>query len=334
MVRDGADSVTEGRAGAAGRSDAEEDRLLRERRLSRIRDEMIRVESPSAERDRAVAEEVTENGLLLAPFRRGGGWPASLPPPRSEEIPEWLERGVRALRAGLQREARGVLDAVGALLGGAADAGDTRADADSRPVDPTSGHLAPGECAVPLLRLADEWMRWTGRAGPVASLEPLLRACAARVEAAGTEVDAVATGGGEPATEGARDPSLLSHWIDDLLGVVPDASVGRLRLAPDLPPDWHHATVERLRMADARVHLRYRRDGGLRTFTLRQEEGRVPLNVVFEPLLPRRPGTVRVGGRPADPTLREEAGGVRVSLQFPLDPQREIAFDDAADADA
>ncbi|MBW3534755.1 MAG: hypothetical protein KY453_05980, partial [Gemmatimonadetes bacterium] len=113
-----------------------------------------------------------------------------------------------------------------------------------------------------------------------------------------------------------------------MLGAGADAYYGRLHLAPRLPTHWTRLGVTGLRVADARVTLRYsRRDDG-HTFGIRQIGGRVPLTLVFEPEIPSdRPMRVRVDGAPADVGTEPAGERVRVRLQLPLDRDREVCVE-------
>ena len=129
---------------------------------------------------------------------------------------------------------------------------------------------------------------------------------------------------------------LVRSWIMGQLGADAEMAYGRLTLAPILgqrdtdapPPPDAPLTVTGLRAGDARIDLHCRREPGRHTFRLVQQAGRVPVNVVFDPWLPvSRIRQVRMGDEPVEVDLREEAGGTRVRLQFPLDPERRLIVD-------
>jgi hypothetical protein len=80
-----------------------------------------------------------------------------------------------------------------------------------------------------------------------------------------------------------------------------------------------------MRVGDASVSLDCRREKGACTFVLRQDGGRVPLNLVFRPRVPfRKVDEVLVEGRGADVEIVEEEAGLEVRCQFPLDPERRM----------
>jgi hypothetical protein len=144
---------------------------------------------------------------------------------------------------------------------------------------------------------------------------------------------------------------LVRTAVERLLGARPDASYGRITLAPDLvavaeallapaSPGAHgaprasgptHLVVRGLRLADARLDLDCRVEGGLGTLRVSQVGGRVPVNVVFEPRLPLAGvRSVRLGTDPADVEIEELDDGVRLRFQFPLDPERRVIVDGTA----
>ncbi|CAN5798527.1 hypothetical protein BH23GEM11_BH23GEM11_13320 [soil metagenome] len=134
---------------------------------------------------------------------------------------------------------------------------------------------------------------------------------------------------------------LVRSAVEGLCGVQPDAAWGRVTLAPDLrglPADEagvRHLVARGIRVGDVRIDLdcRVSRMGG--TLRVSQVAGRVPTNVVFEPLLPlAEVGGVRLGGsgepdEDADVEIEVLEDGVRLRFQFPLDPERRVSVDGA-----
>jgi len=113
-----------------------------------------------------------------------------------------------------------------------------------------------------------------------------------------------------------------------LLGVRPDAVRNRLVLRPELPATWDRFEVRGLRMGEASVALAYERAGGAHAVRLDQEEGAVPVRVIFEPALPgRRLLAASVDSQPAELDARPFRGRVRVPLQVVLDHERSIELD-------
>ena len=118
----------------------------------------------------------------------------------------------------------------------------------------------------------------------------------------------------------------ITPLVYGLLGVEPDAARGRLHLRPQLPDAWDRLDVRNLRMGEASVRLRYERHGSTFRFAVEQEEGAVPLRLIFEPVLPG-PVAVRVDGLPAELSVRPFGGRVLAPVQLALDYERVIEFD-------
>lgn len=127
---------------------------------------------------------------------------------------------------------------------------------------------------------------------------------------------------------GLQAARLVRSWVEGALGARPDASYGRLRLAPDLIGHAEGLTLRRLRVGDAHFDVECRLDGSAWRLQLVQHGGRLPFNVVFEPRLPLRPPvTVHLGGSEAQVGVEPVEGGVALSCQFPLDPERRLVVD-------
>lgn len=123
---------------------------------------------------------------------------------------------------------------------------------------------------------------------------------------------------------------VVAPLVFGMLGARADAAYGRLRLAPRVPVGWKRFEVAGLRVGDVRVRLAYRRKGHRHTFVLAPATGRIPLNVVFEPLLPiSAVRAVRVDGEAADLEIRRHRDRTGVRLQLPLDSRRVITVDGA-----
>jgi len=117
---------------------------------------------------------------------------------------------------------------------------------------------------------------------------------------------------------------LLTTLVHGVLGITPDAPTGRLRVAPALPTHVRSFVVRNVRVAEARVELEYRREGGVHRFRLEPLGGRVPVMAVLEPSLPFRPATTRVDGRTAELEVTTEGTRCRVAVQLPLDATRTL----------
>lgn len=134
----------------------------------------------------------------------------------------------------------------------------------------------------------------------------------------------------ENVAEGAaQDPAgTLAAITGTLLGAEPDAPKHRLRLRPRIPEGWTWLEVDRLRMGDGEVSLRYHREGSRHTFTLEQESGAVPITALFEPLLPARHlAAAMVDGQPATLDPRPLGERLLVPVQIVLDYPRTIELD-------
>lgn len=137
-------------------------------------------------------------------------------------------------------------------------------------------------------------------------------------------------GAGSPDLSALAETGRLVAWLlFGLLGARGDAFYGRLRLAPRIPRQWHRLTVGGIRVADARVHLSYHESEGQHTFRLEPTGGRVPLNLVFEPLLPVSVmARAWVDGEPAEVDRYRRDGRIGARLQLPLDGVREVVLEE------
>jgi glycogen debranching enzyme len=121
---------------------------------------------------------------------------------------------------------------------------------------------------------------------------------------------------------------VVAPFVYGLLGVVPDAPHNRLRLAPQIPQEWPELDVERLRVGDGQVSLRYRRVGSLHTFRMVQTSGAAPLTLHFEPAIQgRRLEAARVDGRPTKLDAVRRGEGVRVPVDLVLDRVRTVELE-------
>lgn len=124
-----------------------------------------------------------------------------------------------------------------------------------------------------------------------------------------------ATAPGAPVTG-----AMLAAFSHGVLGYMPDAPSGRLRLAPRFPSHMHSLAVEGLRLASASIALRYERSGTLHRFELEPTSARVPPMLVLEPSLPgKRLVEAHIGGVSADLEATSEGERLRVRVQLPLE---------------
>ncbi len=129
----------------------------------------------------------------------------------------------------------------------------------------------------------------------------------------------------DPGSPGAapRAGILLATLAHGLLGLDPDAPAGRIGIAPRLPTHLRAFGVKGIRMADVRLSLTYRREGGRHRLEVDLAEGREPPLAVLGPTFPcgalRR---VLVDGEPADLEAEETPGGVVVRVQLPVTGRR------------
>jgi hypothetical protein len=135
---------------------------------------------------------------------------------------------------------------------------------------------------------------------------------------------AATTGCPDHAASAALLPAALLYG---LLGAYADAPVGRLRLAPRIPSGWGAFAVEGIALGDARVHLRYQRDGAAHAFTLAQERGRTPIMLIFEPEVPEDAlDELLVDGEAAELDRTTRPGSTSVRVQLPLDRERSLTL--------
>lgn len=136
-------------------------------------------------------------------------------------------------------------------------------------------------------------------------------------------------GAGSPDLSALAETGRLVAWLlFELLGGRADGFYGRLRLAPRIPRQWHRFVVGGIRMADARLRFSYHDERGRHTFRLEPTSGRVPVNLVFEPLLPVAAlGRAWVDGAPAEVDRYRRDGRIGIRLQLPLDDTREVVLE-------
>jgi hypothetical protein len=186
-----------------------------------------------------------------------------------------------------------------------------------------------------LLRVAAAWGAWTGDVRPLERLRPALERAASGGHGARVPADlsalretvpllpSTAPGSGRAATAARA----LHDWILDRLGANPDAALGRMQVGPVVADEWHTLDARGLRVGDALLSLSCWRRKNHFDFLLEQSEGRVPVNLVFEPIFVGwRVDQVRIGSARAEVEIGREPEGTRVRCQFPLDPERSVTI--------
>jgi hypothetical protein len=118
--------------------------------------------------------------------------------------------------------------------------------------------------------------------------------------------------------------ALLSSLARGLLGLSPDARLGRVRIGPRLPSHLTRFRADGITAGATRLSLIHEREGDTHRFTLEPAAAAVPPSVVFEPAVPGRVREVRVDGRPADLDTRPDGDRTIVPLQVPVDAPRTV----------
>jgi hypothetical protein len=189
----------------------------------------------------------------------------------------------------------------------------------------------PGSRPDPLLACASESLAAYAAGRSEAAVEHWRRCVQCLVAEGAARAERLAADS-PPAVAAAN---VIVPFVYGLLGAEPDALRHRLRLRLQPPAAWDRLHIERLRMGDAEVSLRYRREGARHTFRVEQTRGAAPLRLVLEPLLPaRRLATTRVDGQDARLDARPAGERLLVPVQLVLDHERRLEIyvgDDPAD---
>ena len=119
----------------------------------------------------------------------------------------------------------------------------------------------------------------------------------------------------------------IAPLVHGMLGLEPDAARGRLTLRPRLPAEWDRFQVTNLRVGDARLALRFRRDRGRHIFRVDQVAGSVPLRLVFEPAIPGLVRSAAVDGQPAVLATRPFGDRCLAPVQLVLDHERTVELE-------
>lgn len=115
---------------------------------------------------------------------------------------------------------------------------------------------------------------------------------------------------------------LILALTQGLLGLAPDAPVGRIRMAPRIPGHVRRFTVSGIPVGDARLRLDYEREGSLLRYTVTPEVAPVPPLLVLEPSIAGRVASTLVDGASADLELRTAHARTVVPVQIPVDGPR------------
>lgn len=158
---------------------------------------------------------------------------------------------------------------------------------------------------------ATGWRSWAGyRDGQTAS---------AFREWASVLRDVVRSGGAAGLANSAATSMAIVPFVFGMLGVVPNADRGRVRLRPQVPGDWDSLNVSGLCVGEARVSLLFRRDGRRHIFDVSQDSGAVPLRLVLEAAVPGTIVSVRVDDAAAELDIRHFGERQLAPVQLILD---------------
>jgi hypothetical protein len=127
---------------------------------------------------------------------------------------------------------------------------------------------------------------------------------------------------GQDGESEVRCAELLLTLVHGMLGLVVDAPVGRIRLAPRLPGHLRTFGVRGLAVGTARLRLDYESSGRVRRFTVSPEEASVPPLLILEPTIRGRARSARIDGKPADLDVHAVGDFSVVPVQLPVEGPR------------
>lgn len=131
-----------------------------------------------------------------------------------------------------------------------------------------------------------------------------------------------------PDVMGPSSALTLDLLVRGLLGVVPDATYGRLRFGPSFPDAWTRFRADGLPLGDARLGVEMERDGATTRLVLRQTAGGAPVTWIVEPrLVGSGLAAARVDGEPAEIDAEVGGGQVRPRLQIPGARERVVELE-------
>jgi len=119
---------------------------------------------------------------------------------------------------------------------------------------------------------------------------------------------------------------LLLALAHGLLGLAPDAPLGRLRIAPRIPSHLVSFEVTGVQIGDGEVSVAYQRERKQINFTLKPERVGIPPLIIFEPLIRGTVQKVLVDGNTAELNLKRVSTQTVVPIQLPLDSTRTMTI--------
>ncbi len=125
----------------------------------------------------------------------------------------------------------------------------------------------------------------------------------------------------------AATAEVLLAFVHGMLGLAPDAPVGRLRIAPRMPTHLTSFTATGIPIGEGTIKMTYERAGGAVRYLLEPERIGVPPLLVFEPSVSGSVGSIRIDGRSAHLDVRRHRGRTLIPVQLPLDDVRALAFE-------
>lgn len=124
--------------------------------------------------------------------------------------------------------------------------------------------------------------------------------------------------------ETSRTAELLLALAVGLLGLQPDAAVGRLTMAPRLPSHLTRFEAVGIPLGSSALRLLYVKEAGRLRYEIVPEVATVPPLLVFEPSVAGTVSRVLVDGEAADLDVRREGGRSVIPVQLPLDQARVV----------
>jgi hypothetical protein len=113
--------------------------------------------------------------------------------------------------------------------------------------------------------------------------------------------------------------------VEGLLGVEPDATAGRITVAPQLPQAWTRLEVLGLRCADSAYDLRLQRRHGALSVAVHRTLG-PGLAVTLAPWLPTLPRKVQVDGQEVSPEVTGWGEGLRCAVTLEAAAHQEVLY--------